>query len=69
MKDCFEIIRDVMLPERQVPNMRVGIEAAAAIVTALNREGWVLIRDPKRDPGRAPDPFVDAAERAALGLP
>lgn len=28
-----------------------------------------FIRDPRLDPARHPDPMVDAAERAALGLP
>lgn len=41
-------------------------ETQAEAVMALYAK-YVL--DPRLDPSRHPDPFTDAAERAALGLP
>lgn len=51
MKDVFEIIRDVPYCGRPQP---VGIETASAIVTALNKEGYVIVRATMVDTRPAP---------------
>lgn len=44
MRDLFEVIRDVQMPATQGRGQQpVGIEAAAEIVTALNKEGYVIL--------------------------
>lgn len=60
--------KDIPLPwGHLLPWMKDAMRVAYLQGTLDGRAGY--IRDPRLDPGRHPDPVVDAAERAALGLP
>lgn len=49
-----------------------GVAPGGTVITFGNNKCAEVLREEIRaacpDPGRAPDPFVDAAERAVLGL-